>query len=112
MDKKWRDSVFKVLEEYIISPLGNFSVSHGKLVVAISTICICLFISRPMNNMVILPKAFEDTVGDIPIIEHLDDGKVEIVETPYSNAEYGGWYRGNGGMVSGMAIYTSAWGYQ
>ena len=100
MVKNWGDNkFFKIIDEFIISPLGYFSNKYGKIAITVSTICICLFITRPINNIVELPKVLEDTVGDIPIIEHWDDGKVEIMAEDlnrnYDNI-YSGW--GEGGM--------------
>ena len=54
--------------------------------------CLCLFLTRPINNKIVLPKNVQDTVGDIPVIEHWDDGKLEIIENPNfdSDDEKGG----------------------
>ena len=109
MIKDWRDSkFFKIIEEFIISPVGEFSNEYGKFVVTVSIVCLCLFITRPMTETIILPKALEDTVGDIPVIEHWDDGEIEVIEMPMHSHSPSGW--GNS-MVSGCSIMTGGWSY-
>ena len=94
------NKIIYFLNEFVVYPTGKFSEHNGKLIITICTICICLFITRPMTNNIELPKSVEDTVGDIPIIEHWDDGKVEIIPNPY--AEHTGYYP----MATGMVYYT------
>ena len=104
MWKKWRgDKLLKYFDEFILSPLGYFSNEYGKITITVCVICICLITTRPMNNVIELPKAFEDTVGDIPIIEHWDDGSVEVFNNR-SGMRYGGW---GSGMISGYTMVSS-----
>ena len=74
---KRHNKVFEIIENFIMSPLGYFSNTYGKIVISISIVCICLFITRPMTKEFKLPKEAQDIVGNIPIIEHMDDGHVE-----------------------------------
>lgn len=119
MDYKRRYNKFlNIIEEFIISPAGRFSEENGKLVITVSTICICLFISRPTQEIFELPKATEDIVGNIPIVEHWDDGTIEepiaiekifdrVVYVPTSEP-----YWDNDDGWSGMAITASTIGYR
>lgn len=59
-----------------------FESMAGRNIFLMSLFLLFFSLVNYQDARIILPKILEDTVGDIPIIEHFDDGQLEVVETP------------------------------
>lgn len=114
INKQKLDASWKILDKFILQPVSFISVSHGRIIMVVCVICLSLFITRPKGDRITLPDAAQDTVGNIPIIEHMDDGRIEFINEKNESNYYpppliyedvhvsGGYY--SGGMVTTSPI--------
>src|SRR3990167_4339735 len=77
----WR-KIIKYIFDEILCPSFSLSQEHGKIIVSVCVICLVIIMVNRETQKMLLPLSFKDTVGEIPIINHFDDVKLDNIETP------------------------------
>ena len=66
----------KILDK-IFGPCFSLIEEHGKTISVVSTICLTITITNLQTQQILLPKDAKDTVGEIPVINYFDDGRLD-----------------------------------
>ena len=67
----------KEILDRIFGPCFSLIEEHGKTIVVLSTICLTITITNLQTQQILLPKDAKDTVGEIPVINYFDDGRLD-----------------------------------